>query len=81
MAPEIHENKTYMGKEVDLFAVGVILFILYAGHPPFNEATLSDPYYRKLVNGWTESFWAAHGQYHDPNFFDEDFKNLMFLLL
>lgn len=61
MAPEIHENKPYMGKEVDLFAVGVILFILYAGHPPFNEATTSDPYYKMLIRGETASFWSAHG--------------------
>ena len=61
MAPEIHENRHYMGKEVDLFAVGVILFILYAGHPPFNEATLSDPYYKRLVEGKSSSFWANHG--------------------
>lgn len=53
MAPEIHESKPYNGKEVDLFAVGVIMFILYAGHPPFNEATTSDPYYKKLVKGET----------------------------
>ena len=39
MAPQIHEQRVYKGVEVDLFAVGVILFILYAGHPPFCMAT------------------------------------------
>jgi len=28
MAPEIHERKEYSGASVDLFAVGIILFIM-----------------------------------------------------
>lgn len=34
MAPEIRDRK-YVGTKVDIFAAGVILFIMYAGHPPF----------------------------------------------
>ena len=37
--------------EVDLFAISVILFIWVAGHPPFNEASARDPYYKALVTG------------------------------
>jgi serine/threonine protein kinase len=38
MSPEINERRPYKGDEVDLFALGVILFILRAGHPPFKQA-------------------------------------------
>ena len=35
-APEIHLMVPYKGREVDIFALGVILFIMATGHPPFN---------------------------------------------
>lgn len=43
MAPEIfikeHPHYTrYNGAQVDLFASAIILFIMVAGHPPFNRA-------------------------------------------
>jgi len=34
MAPEIR-TKNYDGKKIDMFAAGIILFILYSGSPPF----------------------------------------------
>jgi len=34
MAPEVLEHH-YEGKSVDIFAAGVILFVMYAGSPPF----------------------------------------------
>lgn len=38
MAPEIHEKRTYNGEKVDLFALGIILFILMSKNPPFKVA-------------------------------------------
>jgi serine/threonine protein kinase len=35
MAPEIHENKPYKGSTTDIFAMGVILFVLVTGVMPF----------------------------------------------
>ena len=35
MAPEISANETYSGCNVDLFATGIILFIMICQHPPF----------------------------------------------
>ena len=81
MAPQIHEKKAYKGVEVDLFAVGVILFILYAGHPPFGMATKNDAYYQRLANNQAASFWAAHERFHSDGYFDDPFKNLVTLLL
>lgn len=38
MAPEIHLKQGYIGREVDLFASAIILFIMVVGHPPFTSA-------------------------------------------
>jgi serine/threonine protein kinase len=35
MAPEILDKQPYQGQVVDLFACGVILFIMLTQHPPF----------------------------------------------
>lgn len=37
MAPEIKDSKTYDGRQVDIFSVGVILFIIVMGIFPFQE--------------------------------------------
>lgn len=47
MAPEI-PTKNYDGAKCDIFASGVILFIMYAGNPPFEKAVPNDPYYKLL---------------------------------
>ena len=38
MTPEILYGQKYSPASGDLFAAGVILFILYAGYPPFGKA-------------------------------------------
>jgi serine/threonine protein kinase len=38
MAPEIHLETPYQGKQVDLFSAAMILFIMVAQHPPFSSA-------------------------------------------
>lgn len=38
MAPELVMKQAYSGEKVDIFAMGVILFIMVAGHPPFRTA-------------------------------------------
>jgi len=48
MAPEIKEGKTYDGRQIDIFSVGVILFIIVLGIFPFQEAKPDDYYYKYL---------------------------------
>jgi serine/threonine protein kinase len=79
MAPEIHMRKPYSGASVDLFATGIILFIMYTQHPPFTRAEPSDPFYRLLCANRADLFWKAHSK-NKPNgadFFSEEFKALI----
>jgi serine/threonine protein kinase len=76
MAPQILAKVPYRGNEVDLFAMAVILFIMYTGHPPFNEASRHDDYYRLLMENKADRFWKYHKRQHDKDFFSEDFMDL-----
>ena len=57
MAPELLRGNTYQGTVVDLFALGVILFIMKAGHPPFSCARDEDRHYQLLAHNRSDLFW------------------------
>lgn len=80
-APEINEAKPYIGSSVDLFAAGIILFVMYTGHPPFHRAVDSDPYYKLIITDRNSTFWEAHLRNKENNFFSNDFMNLLNSLL
>jgi len=48
-APEINLRMKYRGEDVDIFSLGVILFILVTGVPPFKTAHDSDFFYRQII--------------------------------
>jgi serine/threonine protein kinase len=83
MAPEIHLRKPYSGPSVDLFACGIILFILLSGTPPFAKADpKSDPHYKLLCASRQDVFWKAHERNKpklpgQENFYNEGFRDLM----
>lgn len=81
MAPEIHARQTYSGPSVDLFACGIILFILISGTPPFSQAEPRDPHYKLFCTGQHERFWNAHSRGKPPGFYSADFKNLINAML
>jgi len=58
-APEILQRKAY-DYTVDIFSLGVILFICIAGFPPFQEAKMSDWWFDKIIKKKYELFWKAH---------------------
>lgn len=60
MAPEILSKLAYQGQVVDLFALGVILFIMKSGHPPFTQASEDDRYYQLIATNRSDLFWKAH---------------------
>jgi serine/threonine protein kinase len=79
MAPELITKQTYQGHCVDLFALGIILFILYSGHPPFNQAHPNDPHYKLLATNRADLFWHQHSNSggKPKGFFSEEFKDLI----
>ena len=79
MAPELFAGKAYKPQECDIFAMGNILFIMYAGYFAFNEASLKNPLYNFLLQGKPDIFWRYHEkkQSNNPDFFTKDFKILI----
>lgn len=58
-APEILLRIPYIGTYVDVFSLGVILFIIVTGKMPFGKAVTFDPFYKFIVKNDYESFWGA----------------------
>jgi len=58
-APELLLRRAYDHK-CDVFSVGVILFIMLTGYPPFENASVSDPWFKPLLEGKVDKFWRAH---------------------
>ena len=72
MAPEVLAKEPYRGKDADLFATAVIIFILLSQHPPFLRAEAGDRYYKKIIHANWEKFWEI---YEDEGF-SESFKDM-----
>jgi len=79
MAPEIHLRKPYSGTSVDLFAAGIILFIMISGSPPFARADpKSDPHYKLICANKYDIFWKAHERNKPKQPGQENFYSLEF---
>jgi len=83
MAPEIHLRQPYIGREVDLFASAIILFIMVAGHPPFTTAEQGDPFYKCIANNRSDIFWRTHAKNKPAgaNFMSPELKDLINCML
>ena len=57
MAPEVNARKPYLGQNADIFSLGVILFCMYSGHPPFESATESDSHFKYVMKNRFDIFW------------------------
>ena len=73
MAPEIKENKEYKGTEVDMFSIGVIIFIIVQGIFPFKEARKEEYFYNLLLQGSHDTYF----QKVNGTGLSEDFKDLI----
>jgi len=58
MAPEIIEGKPYKGTATDIFALGVILFIMAVGVMPFHQkASKGDLLYSFIFKNDEKGYW------------------------
>jgi len=68
--PELHKNQKYIGPEVDIWALGVILYAMVCGCLPWSGDTLAD----QISN-------LIEGRYRTPNFLSNDCKLLLSRML
>jgi serine/threonine protein kinase len=74
--PEM-ELGNYTGLQADIFATGVILFIMYNGTPPFLSTKPHDRIYKLIKEKNFQKFWALHEKNKPPGHFPDTFKRLM----
>ena len=57
MSPEIVRDEAFHGDTVDVWATGVILFLLLTGFPPWHRASPADEHYRYMSAGEWKAFF------------------------
>jgi serine/threonine protein kinase len=57
MPPEQHARKAYSGKAADMFAVAVVLFMMITQCQPFDQAKVTDKYYRLIAGNKPSLYW------------------------
>jgi serine/threonine protein kinase len=79
MAPEILIGAKYYGQMVDIFAAGIILFIMVTQIPPFQMAHPKDGWYKFVCSNRMDKFWKFHGQSQEGgiDFFSKSFMDLI----
>ncbi len=83
MAPEIIAGQKYSGKCVDLFAAGIILFVMVSRSPPFHQASSKDGNYKYIGGNRPNKFWRTHTK-NKPNgsdFFSPELRELVTQLI
>ena len=80
-APEIVSNIPFSAQAADIFALGVILFILRARHPPFNLASpKEDRHYKLIFANRMDLFWQVHSK-DGEDLFSPELKELITFML
>mmetsp|Transcript_15549 Transcript_15549/g.21071 ORF Transcript_15549/g.21071 Transcript_15549/m.21071 type:complete len:243 (-) Transcript_15549:293-1021(-) len=69
VAPEVLTDYQYDGRRVDLFSMGVLLFIMVQGKFPHGTKILKDKYYDMIKNKRYDAYFkAVEGTHLSPNF-------------
>ncbi|CAD8105670.1 unnamed protein product [Paramecium sonneborni] len=83
MSPELLISDKYIQpnllKKSDIFALAVLIFILYYGFPPFSEASLNCPFWKFISEKKWHHFWKLvnkNAKNHDE-LFQELFQNMI----
>lgn len=72
MSPEIEDDEEFCGYEADLYAAGVVLFIMRTHFHPFKRAKPSDQYYSMLEES-PARYWNVFSALH----LSAEFKDLI----
>ena len=80
---KLFNSNGYSGVQTDVFALGVILFSLLMGRPPFRIADINDPFYRLIFTQQNDEFWKPWDQFASQNNFtiSSEFKDLFISLV
>ena len=74
-APEILRKRPYVGTQVDIFSLGICLFIIVFGKYPFGAATKYDPGYKLIMQKQFKQYWD-NDQRSQQFKASEEFKDL-----
>jgi len=74
MPPEVLKNDNLIPEEIDVFSLGVILFLLVAGEFPFGEPNIDDEFYKYIIEENWDEYWKL---VDSNNNFSQDLKNLI----
>mmetsp|Transcript_26415 Transcript_26415/g.40324 ORF Transcript_26415/g.40324 Transcript_26415/m.40324 type:complete len:307 (-) Transcript_26415:432-1352(-) len=74
MPPEQLAKKAYSGKAADLFSAAVVLFMMVTQCQPFEEARVTDKYYKFLAGNKPEVYWSIFDKVTPMS---EDLKDLL----
>jgi serine/threonine protein kinase len=74
--PEM-EQGNYTGIQADIFAAGVIIFIMFNGTPPFLSTKPHDRIYKLIKDKNFQKFWQLHEKNKKPGFYPDSFKRLI----
>jgi serine/threonine protein kinase len=74
MPPEVLKNEHLIPQQIDVFSLGVILFLLVAGEFPFGEPNQDDEFYKYIIEENWEEYWKL---VDSDNNFSQDLKNLI----
>ena len=82
MSPELYAKKPYSPVLADLFALGVILFMFVACHPPFTlPSDTESEHYKFLKDHKENDYWKAINALHKGTWCSQEFMHLMTLML
>ncbi|KYM80216.1 Maternal embryonic leucine zipper kinase [Atta colombica] len=59
-APELIMGKKYLGSEVDIWSMGVLLYALLCGFLPFDDNNLENLYKKILSGKYEEPYWLSN---------------------
>ena len=74
ISPEIYSRQQFHPFKIDVWALGVMLFIMSTGAPPFETPTLVDPRFKIIAEGrlhYLLQQWGFHGTGRDTDLPDE----------